>query len=260
MNASEISMGFAMMTYISYSSSFYYTTTNYYFTSYSNNTIFVFDDNWNYLYNKAFSSPLSIVTVGDIFYVTNSTSIHKTDKNLKINKTYTMNYCCNWYSAFYYNQTSNLMYVGGFTSNRIDILDSNLNIVENFYLTENFTVSTIQGHKNYLYIGIASINNGSAGGKILVLLNNVIVQNVYGCFNSYILLSLKVFSILFDENGYMATSCNDGQANLFNQSLSYIYKSTNFDSALSFMSLDSKNRLITLSVYNVINIYSSFFK
>ncbi len=228
-------------------------TTKYYFTSYSNNKIFVFDDNWNYLYNKPFSSPLSVATAGSSFYITSSQSIHKTDKNLNIIKTYTMNYCCNWYSAIYYNQTSNLMYVGGFQSNRIDILDSNLNLTDFYNLTVNHTVSAIQGYNNYLYIGIAYYN-GNGGGIILVLLNNVIVQNLYGCFNTY-LSSLQVGSILFDENGYIATSCI-GEVNLFNQNLSYIYKSTNFDTALSFMSLDSKNRLITLSVYNVINIYS----
>ncbi len=245
MSANGFSMGFAMMTDQS--------STNYYFTSYSSNTIFVFDDNWNYLYNKAFSSPLSIATAGSNFYITSSTNIHKTDKNLNINKTYAINYL---YSVIYYNQTSNLMYVGGIQSNQINILDSNLNLVDLFNLTGIYyynTVSAIQGYNNYLYIGIANYN-GNGRGEVLVLFNKMIVQTINGCFNSY-LSSYQVFSILFDENGYMATACNN-QANLFNQSLSYIYTSTNFESSFNFMSLDSKNRLITLSSYNVIYIYS----
>ncbi len=246
MSASGFSMGFAMMTDQS--------STYYYLTSLENNTIYVFDNNWNYLYNKPFSSPLSIVTAGNNFYITSIASIYKTDKNFNINKTYPINYCC-YYSAIYYNQTSNLLYVGGVQSNRIDILDLNLNLVDFFNLTVNHTVSAIQGYNNYLYIGISTWF-GNSGGKILVLLNNVIVQNFYGCYNTY-LSGSQVNSILFDEYGYMASSCF-GQVNLFNQSLSYIYKSTNFDSANfhRFINLDSKNRLITLSLFNVINIYS----
>jgi hypothetical protein len=239
-SANGFSMGFAMMTDQS--------STYYYFTSYSNNTIFVFDDNWNYLYNKPFSSPLSIVTAGSNFYITSSTNIHKTDKNLNINKTYAINYL---YSVIYYSQTSNLIYVGGYQSSQINILDSNLNLVDLFNLTGNYyynTVSAIQGYNNYLYIGIANYN-GNGGGEVLVLLNKTIVQTFYGCSSGS-----QVRSILFDENGYIVTSCI-GAVNLFNQSLSYIYTSPNFDASVSFISFDSKNRLIALSALNVINIY-----
>ena len=58
---SEIySNGFAMMIDLN--------TTYYYFTSYSNNTIYMFDDNWNYINRKAFSNPLSILI---LFHYTN---------------------------------------------------------------------------------------------------------------------------------------------------------------------------------------------
>ena len=244
---SEIySNGFAMMIDLN--------TTYYYFTSYSNNTIYMFDDNWNYINSKAFSKPLSILIVNNVFYITSVTSIYKTDKNLTVYKNYVLSYCCNWYTAIYYDKSSNLIYAGGFQNSRIDILDLNLNLTGFFNLTKNYTVSTIQGYNSYLYVGIAYYADN--GGKILVLLNKTIIQSFYGCFNSFV-AGLDVHSILFDEYGFMATLCSDGEAFLFNQNLSYTSFSKYFGSYS--MSLDSKNRLVALSYqlsYNsVIDVY-----
>ncbi len=58
----------------------------------------------------------------------------------------------------------------------------------------------------------------STGGTILVIKNNEIINNFNGCGGA----SDYVLSIIFDESGYMATSCYSyDKLYLYNKNLNY---------------------------------------
>ena len=178
--------------------------TTYYALDWSANRIIIFDSNWQYLTFKSLTYPAYMITVNNSLYIAAKNFIYKTDKYLNITKQY--NSTSAGYHGLYYNSSGNTIYVAGYYKYAIDVFDLNLNLVDSIS-TSTFTPYSLQGYKNYIYVGTGT-------GELIVIENKIIKQTVTVC--TVTLLS----SIQIDNFGYMALSC-------YSDKMTYLYYSSN---------------------------------
>jgi hypothetical protein len=72
--------------------------------NYLKNTIYAFDEEWNYVSENSFTYPLLMISVGNSFYITSLYNIWKTNQQLNLLIDYTDStgfprHCC----GLYYN-------------------------------------------------------------------------------------------------------------------------------------------------------------
>jgi hypothetical protein len=216
----------------------------YYVTHFSQDKIFVFDENWNYVSNKSsFLNVNYMIPVGNYFYITGKYNIWKTDKQLNVLFQYNSNGSSPHYVGLYYNSTNDLIYVAPDNFRMIHVFNFNLTLNDSISITPHRPWS-INEHNNELYVGT---NNGI----MLVIVNKQIIKQFNGCNQQ----SVEVFSILFDNLNNMVTLCNNYQLYLFNTSGSYLNKSIPTVSFPFYVGFDSKLRLVVtawtqISLYN----------
>ena len=200
--------GFAMFTP---SNSYYYVS------DLGLNRIFILNEDWSYVSNKTFLAPAYLTTIGNNLYATGYKNIWKLDQNLNILIQYTATGFSTspgpYYMGIYYNSTNNLIYVAPNSLNVIEVFNLNLNLNHTFSISPNQPWS-IAGYNNQMYIGANQ-------GKILVLVNEVIIRTFNGCNGNSAVLS----SVLFDSCGYMAITCyNYNQLYLYDPNGTYLSK------------------------------------
>jgi hypothetical protein len=111
-------------------------------------------------------------------------------------------------------------------------------------LSLNHTFSTlsyrpwsITGYNNQLYLGDIFT------GTILVVVNKVINRTFKGCNGNEIQLNY----IVFDQCGYMATSCDNNQLYLYHSNGTYLNKNFTSPTRTNYIGYDSKGHFIQIS-------------
>ncbi len=215
----------------------------YFVTNYFQGKIFVFNEEWNYVSEKAsFTTAYIIIIVGNNFYITGTQNIWKTDEQLNKLITYTNSTCD--YTGIYYSSSNNSIYV---TSNNLQAIH-----IFNLYLALTDTISTspfnpwsINGFNNQLYVG-------TGDGKVLVIENKKIIKQFNACYGQ----SRFLLYISFDEFNNMATACENNQVYLYNTNGTYLNKNIPTVSWPGYIGFDSKTRLVVvgssrISIYNI---------
>ena len=217
--------------------------TTYYVTDYHAGKVYILNDNWSYASFKTFTNPAYMITVGTSLYLTGDSNIWKLDKDL--------NTLCQYvatrdpfYNGLYYNSTNNLLYVAPYYLTVIHIFDLNLNFSHSFSIL-TYNPWSITGYNNQLYIGTNT-------GLILVIQNENILNQFNGCGGNSVLLN----SILFDDYGYMATSCSDvNKLYLLFPNATSTSKIITTPLNPEYIGFDSKGRFIIILI-NKITIYN----
>jgi hypothetical protein len=213
--------------------------TRYYIPDWQNNKIYILNDEYQFISQKSIYYPIGIISIGNNMYISGYANVWKTDKDLNVLLQFNK---ISGYYDIYYNSTNSLMYITAFYSNSIHVFDLNLNLVDTIS-TPPFNPWSISGLNNRLYAGY---NDGS----ILVIENKQIINNFNGCGGTIAFVT----SIIFDQSGYMATSCITGKLYLYDNILSFTGKS--ISTAINPISnaFDSKGRFVVVSA-NQISIY-----
>ena len=196
------------------------------------NKIIIFDANWQYLTFKSFNQTINIITVNNNLYFSCYFNIYKTDKYLNIIIQYNAPASAT-YRGLYFNSLNNTIYVTGFS--KIYIFDLNLNLVDSIS-TSGFSSWSIQGYKNYFYVG-------TQAGQLLVIENKVIIKTITVCNGTL------VSSILTDNFGFMAISCLFDQISylFYSENVSYTGMSMAYSVKPWFMNFDMNGRFVLIS-------------
>jgi hypothetical protein len=201
--------------------------------------VYILKDDLSFFSHKNISKPFNLVTVGSSIYITGDSNIWKFDKdfNLLVQQNTTSPY-----RGIYYSSTSDCLFVAPYTLTKISVFDLNL--------TFNHSIST----SIYNPFSIAEYNSqlfvGTTNGTILLIVNETIVNKFNGCNNAIQI----IFSILFDQFGYMATSCYNNQLYLYYSNGTFTGKIKSTVSHPTYINFDINGRFI-LILLNQIQIY-----
>ena len=176
--------------------------------------------------------------------MTGSNNVWKLDQDLNILIRYNPSYL--GYFGISYNPSNGLIYVAAWNLAEIQVFNLNLTLIRRISTSPHYPCS-ITVSSNQLYVGTRE-------GIVLVYQNESLIRQFNGCngnSNSYIT------SILFDQNGNMATTCSDptNKLYLFSPDGSFTYKSISTPSGPNYIGFDSKGRFIQIS-QNQITIYN----
>ena len=143
------------------------------------------------------------------------------------------------YVGISYNPSNGLIYVVSWYLQEIDVFNLNLTLIRRLSTLPYWPMS-IKESLNKLYVG-------TRYGIVLVYLNEIIINQFNGCNEN----SNQLNSILFDPNGYMATSCGypTNKLYLFSTNGSFTGKSVTIEDNISYIGFDSKGRFIQISAF-----------
>ena len=223
--------GFGMM-----SSSINY---SYYVTDFAANKVYILNDNWSFVSFKTFTNPAYMITVENSLYMTGESNIWKLNENLNTLIQYN-DTTVPGYRGLYFNSTNRLLYVApNSISAEIHVFDLNLTLNHRFSIS-SYIPWSITGYNNQLYIGTSS-------GTVILVQKEVIVNQFKGCGDVNRILT----SMLFDEDGYFATSCNDGSSFLIFVNGTFTGKSITTPIYFKYFGSDSKDHFILISDYQI---------
>ena len=216
---------------------------SFYVMDYIANKVFILNENWSFLSFKTFPDPTFMITVETSLYMTGNLNLWKLDLNLNVLIQYNATVTVPGYRGLYFNPTNRFLYVAPHYLTVIHVFDLNLTLSHSFSTSPYYPYS-ITGYNNLLYIGT---NNGT----VLVVQNQTIVNQFNGCGGNGVWLK----SILFDQYGYCATSCNNNKLYLLFANGTYTGKTIVTPNDPKFIGFDSKGHFIQISV-NQITIYN----
>ena len=208
------------------------TNTTYYAIDWSGNKIIIFDENWRYLTYKIFSGSVYMITVNNNLYISGDNNVYKTDKYLNIITRY--NYIA-YFRGLYYNSSSNIIYVAGYTKCKIYVFDLNLSLVDTI-ATSTHQPYSLEGYRKYIFAGTMS-------GQLLVIENKVIVKMYPVCSGT------QPTAIIVDQYGYMAFCCYHTSATYlyYTANVSYTNMSLTYSVNPYFINFDSNGRFVVIS-------------
>ncbi len=184
-----------------------------------------------------------MITIGTDVYIAGSSTICTTYKYLNASYcAYRNDYLSTFYYDLYYNSSNNLIYAAGSGSASLHVFTSTL-LLTGFIQTPECYPKSISGFDNRMYVGCHN-------GTILVIQNKQVINNYKNGCNGII---DYVTSIIFDQSGYMATSCMDSRKLYLHKNLTYTGKSISTSYIPYTIAFDSKDRFIVTS--NQISIY-----
>jgi hypothetical protein len=206
--------------------------------------VFILNDEYQYIGSRSFPNVHYIITIGNYLYISSEYNIWKADKDLNVLIPYGASVAQDYW-GLYHNSTNNLIYVAANYNYSIHVFDLSLNLIETISIPTSYGGPwSISATNNKIYVGCSY-------QKIVVIENKQVINSISGCGRSS---SGTVRSIIFDQLGYMATCCSDGQSvmYLYNKNLIYtgLTFSTSPNSAYSF-GFDSKNRFVALIVTRI---------
>ena len=217
---------------------------SFYVIDHSGHKVSKLDDNWSFISSKTFTYPIYMITVENSLYMTGDTNIWKLDKDLNILIQYNGTGTSPLYRGLYFNSTNGFLYVAPAALTEIHVFYLNLTFNHSFS-TSPYKPWSIEGYNNKLYIGTTNSTN-----SVIVVQNEGIVNQFNGCGES----SVELKSILFDECGYMATSCfsplNKLYLNFANGT--FTGKTISSQSHPYYIGFDSKGHFIQISARNII--------
>lgn len=168
--------------------------TYYYIADYDLKRVFILNSNWSFISVRNFTfNPGYMITIDDSIYMTTSSDIYKTDKNLIILKKSTLS---SEYIGIYYNSTNKTIYAALALANHIDIFDLKLNFLDFIDIGTKKPIS-LAGNIIGLFIG-------TFDATVILIVNKKIKARFNGCDGFY----TSIISLVIDQYGYMANSCN----------------------------------------------------
>ena len=171
--------------------------------------ILVFDENWVSIASKNLSGPAYIIFVNDTLYVSADTGIYNLDKYLNIINQYTATKSSK-YRGIYYSPIENSIFVANFGASKVDVFDLDLNLNNSLNLF-TYKPFSIQGLDKQIFVG------DSYNGVIILIEKKIIIKIFQACGG----ISTLVSSIIFDQFGYMATTCFNNYAYLYSANGTY---------------------------------------
>ena len=219
--------------------------TYYYVMDFWNSKVYIFNDQWSFISYKEFYYTAYMIIIGNSLYMTGRNNVWKVDKDLNILIDYNPGGSTPSYLGISYNPSNGLIYVAAPWLNEIQVFSLDLTLIRR--------ISTLPHEPWSITISSNQLYVGTGGGMILVYQNESLINQFNGCDGNSVWLT----SILFDPNGYMATSC-DNPANklyLFSPNGSFTGKSITTPQYPRYIGFDSKDRFIQIS-WKQISIYN----
>ena len=202
------------------------------------NGVYILNDQWSFISFKVFTNPYNMINIRNSLYMTGKYNIWKLDQDLNILINYNPGGDPN-YLGINYNPSNGFIYVA--STQEIQVLNLNLTLIRRIS-TSPRTPYSITISSNILYVG-------AYGGMIRVYKNESLINQFNGCNGN----SNYLTSILFDSNGYMATSCYDSyKLYLFSSNGSFTGQSiTSSFYYPRYIGFDSKGRFIQMSMQQI---------
>ena len=209
-------------------------TIKYFVTDNKKNNIVIFDKNWEYLDHKEYFSPTYIKQVGNEVFITGESYFCKTDANLNISRSHNNKSAS--YHSFFYDRATDSFYVISLELKLIELFDRELSLIGEISMGE-YEIYTINAFKSKFLLG-------TKDGEVLVLGESGEISKIYK------ICSHLVTSIIVDNYGFMAVSCNNPDNSIYlyhvNGTNMNINKKTGKNDPM-FIKLDSNERLIVIS-------------
>jgi hypothetical protein len=198
----------------------------------------MFDEYWQYQNDITITKFAHAITIDKQLYITGDGNIQKRDQNLNLIKQFNnLNNPGINYRGIYYNRTNDLIYVGTYANQSIDIFNQNLTLVGNIS-TPGYGPYSIAEYDNKMYVG-------TFNGSILVIENGVIIR-------SFTTVCGSITSILIDIYGnILVLSRYSNFVYLYHKNGTNLGKSMSTSSSPMFINFDSKGRLIITSKYDI---------
>ena len=212
--------------------------TYYYLMDWFANKVFILNDEWEFISFKNFSGPHCMILINSSLYMTGNHNIWKEDQDLNILINYQPTGGYPWYCGISYNPSNGLIYVVAWNLNEVHVFNLDLTLIRRFSTSPHYPWSITES-SNKLYVGTKE-------GIILVYQNEKIINQFNGCDGNADLIT----SILFDQNGYMATSCDNPTVSklyIFSPNGSLTDKSFTTPRNPRYIGFDSKGRFIQIS-------------
>ena len=144
------------------------------------------------------------------------------------------------YRGIYYNPEDTLIYITSVSVKAIHVFDLNL------FLYDSISTSTYSPYSIVFYD--SQIYVGTTIGVVLVIANKIIINTFNGCLGSSGLLT----SIIFDQSGYMVTTCHTPKKiYLYNSNGFYAGKSLATPIGPYHTEFDSIGRFVLMTMYQV---------
>ena len=215
---------------------------SYYVTDKDSNKLYTLNDDWSFVAYKSFVSPAYIIKIYNEFYMTGDFNVWKLDENFNILIQYKVPVNSS-YRGIYFNLTKSLLYVAPYNLKHIHVFDSNLSFNHSFPISP-FQPFSIAENNNLLFVG-------TKNGTILVILDEVIINKFPGCNRNSKMLTF----MLFDQYGYMATSCDTYQLYLYYSNGTFTNMSFSTPNETRQFGYDSSGRFFLVS-FHQINVYN----
>ena len=196
--------------------------------------VYILNDEWKFISSKEFNRPYYMINIGNSLYMTGNYNVWKLDQDLNI----LINYNPGGdptYRGISYNPSNGFIYVAAYL-NEIQVFNLDLTLIRRVS-TEPHQPFSITESSNKLYVGTEE-------GIILVYQNEILINQFNGCGGTGTFE--PVYSILFDPNGYIATSC-DEKLYLFSPNSSFTGRSLTTPDNPLYIGFDSKGRFIQIS-------------
>ena len=213
--------------------------TYYYVLDGGANIVFIINDQWKFISSKGFTHPVYMISSGNSLYMTGYLNVWKLDQDLNILIQYNPRDYPS-YRGISYNPPDGLIYVVAFGLNEIQVFNHDLTLIRRISTSPHQPWSiTISSNQFYV---------GTTGGMILVYQNEKLINQFNGCGGN----SAYLKSILFDPNGYMATSCySTNKLYLFSPDGSFTVKSITTPAGPYYSGFDSIGRFFLISAYQI---------
>ena len=211
----------------------------YYLLDYGASKVYILNDQWSFISYKVFNQPCNMITIGNSLYMTGDYNVWKLDKDLNILIEYNPSGYPS-YRAISYNPSNGFIYVAANTFSEIQVINLNLTLIRRVSTSprQPWPITILS---NQLYVGTWE-------GIILVYENEMLINQFNGCNENRGFLT----SILFDPNGYMATTCYlSNKLYLFSSNGSFTNKSITTHESPWYIGFDTKDRFIQISLKQI---------
>jgi hypothetical protein len=190
--------------------------------------IIKYDENWQYLDNKAIDEPINVITVDKELFVAARDAIMRLDRNM--NQLYSHGNSNSNYGGSYYNKTIDSFLVTSEAYTRLDVFSRTLSLTESISIAPYYGLSCVE-YNNKLFIG-------TSVGTILIMQQKIVISS----FTT--VCSAKIYSILIDDYDCLAILCSNNIVYLYRTNGTYRGVSRTVTTNSKYMGFDANGKLI----------------
>ena len=211
-------------------------TTTYYLIDSHNCKIVLFDQYWQFISYVVVNDTLNYLVIAENqLFLSAENGIYKINRNGEIVKASPKSGAI--YKGIYFNSTNSLLYVGTYSSNKIQVFNQNLTFLRTIR-TGSYIPYSLNAYGDTLFAGTTT-------GEIL-LFKNELIQKV---FNNTCSTKTLITSIAIDKYGFMAVTCFfDSLIHLYHVNGSYMNIEIHTAYHPENIAIDSNGRLIINSI------------